>query len=1076
MLIVAHRPRLLILLTALLGAVTGVCHALEPTTPLARLGRQSWTVENGLPQNTVFTLLQSRSGYLWAGTELGLARFDGVSFRVFDRTTTEQTASGHASASFPDAEIHCILDSSDGSLWTGTSDGLVRINGGHTTLFTTRDGLPHNSVRGLSETSDKSLWVWTEGGIAYWDGKQFQSVAGQPNAPSGNVTSIAADNSGSLWAGASSGAFFHDKTGWHHPALSAPRSTLITSVAGGDILIASAEGIYLARQGAIKLAMVRESLPAEGITFITRLANGFIAAASNSTVVIAQPSAGRPNEVRRFAVGQQLPGSRIESLYADREGSLWIGTNHGMARIAPNAKTAEPMPQTDPLAANAVVAFLEDREGDLWAGTETGGLHILRDARFQVLGAAEGLSSDATTAIVQDAQKAIWIGTRDHGLNRIANGQTTNLTSANGLLSNVILSLAPAPNGDLWVGTPDGLNRIANGKITSYTSADGLPDDFIRSLLAGPDNSLWIGTRHGLTHLILSSPSSPHFQTFTQSDGLGSDLVGALALAPNGDLWIATLNGLTHLHNGKLHNYATADGLSSNIITALDFTPDGTLWIGTQDHGLMLWNGRQFLQPSLPDITSIHGLIHDSLHHLWLASDFGIARIDLTNLLDCAQRGCVATARRFTTADGLRSRDTSNNGHPTIAVTQQGDLWFATPRGAVIANPAHFAQEPALPPVDIERFIVDDREVQPNVQTGTQSVSAGHLRFEFDYAGLSFASPQKLRYQYALEGFDKQWTDAGTRRTAYYTNIPHGKYRFRVRATYLDTPFPSEALDNPSSLVTPIAINGNDAFLKFELRPHFYETLWFYLLLIVALAMLVYLAVRLVVRRRVHRAEREFSAVSAERSRIAREIHDTLAQGYVGISLQLEILGELLRHNRPDKAAQHLVLTQDLVREGLTDARQSIWALRSQDAAEQTLPTRLRRLVEQARQDDLSSSFEIYGAYRPLPPETEQEILRIAQEAIHNVKKHAAASTLTVRLDYNPRELELAIADNGRGFDVSQQKAEEGHYGLTGMHERSTLIHGEIEILSKPGNGTRLRLSVNLSRAGFVSNTADIET
>ena len=186
MLIVAHRPRLLILLTALLVAVAGVCRALEPTTPLARLGRQSWTVENGLPQNTVSTLLQSRSGYLWAGTELGLARFDGMSFRVFDRTTTEQTASGHASASFPDAEIHCILDSSDGSLWTGTSDGLVRMNGGHTTLFTTRDGLPPNSVRGLSKTSDKSLWVWTEGGIAYWDGKQFQSVAGQPNAPSGN--------------------------------------------------------------------------------------------------------------------------------------------------------------------------------------------------------------------------------------------------------------------------------------------------------------------------------------------------------------------------------------------------------------------------------------------------------------------------------------------------------------------------------------------------------------------------------------------------------------------------------------------------------------------------------------------------------------------------------------------------------------------------------------------------------------------------------------------------------------------------------------------------------------------------
>jgi signal transduction histidine kinase/ligand-binding sensor domain-containing protein len=1062
---------------AVIMAAAVLGHALEPTTPLSRLGHQSWTVENGLPQNTVPVLLQSRSGYLWAGTELGLARFDGVSFRVFD----------HAIPGFPDAEIRCILDASDGSLWAGTGDGLVHILGGKSTLFTTREGLPHNSVRSVIQTSDRNLWVWTEGGIAHWDGKQFQSIASQSDAPHAGITSIAADNSGILWVGTAGGAFFHDKPGWHRASPLSANATLValvnSGVAGqaysgsenpnGDVLLASTDGIYRAQQGRLKQVAKPDSLLQGSISFVAGMADGSIAAASNSTVVILPATAAASHDIRRFAVGKQLPGSRIESLYADREGSWWIGTNHGMARIAPGAQTAELMPQTDPLAAAAVVAFLEDREGDLWAGTETSGLHILRDAHFQIVGAAEGLSSESTTAIVQDANKAMWIGTRDHGLNRIADGKTTVLTDTNGLLSNVILSLAAEPSGDLWVGTPDGLNRISKGKITSFTSADGLPDDFIRSLLAAPDNSLWIGTRHGLTHW-----QQGRFRTFTQADGLGSDLVGALALAPNGDLWIATLNGLSRLHGDKLHNFTTADGLSSNIVTALDFTPAGSLWIGTQDHGLDLWNGQQILHTSLSGITEIHGLTHDSLNHLWIAGNFGLARTDEGELLACAQNstqhGCPASAHLFTTADGLRSRETSNNGHPTAIRTQAGLLWFATPRGAMVADPANFAKDPGLPLVDTERFVVDDKEIPLETQTGPLSIAAGHLRFEFDYAGLSFASPQKIRYQYALEGFDRDWTDAGTRRTAYYTNIPPGHYRFRVRVSYADVPFSPEEISHVRGIANTTVHGPSEAFFSFELRPHFYETAWFYVLLVVALAWLVYLAIRLLAGRRVRRAEREFSAVSAERSRIAREIHDTLAQGYVGISLQLEILGELLRHNRADAASKHLALTQNFVREGLADARQSIWALRSQDAEEQTLPTRLRRLVEQAEETNLSATLIIHGAYRPLPVESEQEILRIAQEAIHNGKKHASATALSVRLDYNPRELELTVTDNGKGFDVASHKAKEGHYGLTGIHERSALIQGRIEILSKPGAGTTVRLNVPLPGASASAEEKEV--
>jgi signal transduction histidine kinase len=243
------------------------------------------------------------------------------------------------------------------------------------------------------------------------------------------------------------------------------------------------------------------------------------------------------------------------------------------------------------------------------------------------------------------------------------------------------------------------------------------------------------------------------------------------------------------------------------------------------------------------------------------------------------------------------------------------------------------------------------------------------------------------------------------------------------------------------------------------LRPHFYQALWFYALLLALIVGMVVLVQKL----RLSRAEREFKAVLGERTRIAREIHDTLAQGYVGISVQLEVLAELLKISKVEAAAKHLDLTRDYVREGLADARQSIWALRSQDSGETTLPVRLRRLAESAAGAGLEASFSVYGAYRPLPPGTEQEILRIAQEAIHNVKKHAQATTLTVQLEYRPGEIALEVRDDGKGFDAAAATLA-GQYGLTGMKERAKAIGGALEITSESGGGTTVRLRAAVTK------------
>lgn len=938
------------MLCALVNAFVMNCGALEPTTPLSGYTRQTWVMENGMPQNTVHALAQTRDGFLWIGTEVGLVRFDGHSFLVLDK---------NSKPAIPSGDIRCLLATDDGALWIGTGEGLARLKDGAVRVFTEKNG-----IRSL-ELLNGRIAARTDGGEITVDGDKVLPV----------------------------------------------RNDTPTSID-----------------------------PTLEPIFAVKLASGIHAQATHTTVELMLPG-----KERRWQVGAELPGTRIQAMFADREGSLWIGTNEGLARWA-NGKL-ENMPVTDPLASASVLTILEDREGDLWVGTEADGLHILRDERFKTYGMRDGLSSDNTTAVVEDDAGTLWVGTNGDGLNalkRDASGKFSVrvLRVRDGLMSNVVLALAAAPNGDVWAGTPDGLNRIHEGKVTGFTSADGLPDDFVRSLLADKDGSLWIGTRRGLTHWT-NAGAGHAMATVTQASGLGSDLVGAMEHDSNNDLWVATLAGLSRLKDGitsqsAITNYTTANGLPSNVVTALLPRPAGAMLVGTQDHGWSLWDGSGFvgLKDSRLQQTSVYAILADGEKHLWFATGDGIARCDETGSSECGRW------LKFGPSDGLRSRETATNSHPSAMRTRDGLLWFATPKGLVEVDPGHFPVNDVPPPVALESFTVDD---VPRSADSWSKIEAGAVHFQFDYAGLSFTAPQKVRYRYMLEGFDKEWTDAGTRRTAYYTNIPPGTYTFRVQAANNDGLW-----------------NRDGVSLQFKLEPHFYQTFWFYAVLTLCLAGLVVLYLK----RRLLRAEREFSAVLGERNRIAREIHDTLAQGYVGISLQLEVLTELLRMNKVDKAAQHLNTTREYVREGLADARQSIWALRSQDSGEKTLPVELRRVTEQANGQGLEARFSLFGAYRALTPETEKEILRIAQEALHNVKKHAQAEHVSVQLEYGPEVIALQVRDDGRGFDQNKgEGARPGHYGLTGMHERAETIGGRLEVTSEPGAGTTVRLKLHAPRA-----------
>ncbi len=962
--------------------------ALDPTTPLTGYARQTWVMENGLPQNTITALLQTQDGYLWLGTEAGLVRFDGSNFHVFDH---------NSDAAMPGNDICCLLEGPDGALWVGTTEGLARLQHGKFRSYSNRDGLPGSGIRALARTNDRRLWAYTDQGPARLSGDKFVATAWDAaNAPS----TVAVSGSGAFWNAGSQGSQSFTAF-WKR----------IDEQAG---------------------------LQRDSVEFESALGRDQQVFASRNLLVVTRGD----RVIAQLHAGKELPGSRIQALLTDRQGALWIGMNNGLARLY--AGKLQSFPINDPLGNESVLALLEDHEGNLWIGAESGGLHILRDQRFKTIGAHDGLSSDAITAIVEDRAGTLWIGTQGAGLDAIpaggiVAGKVRTFTLQNGLMSDVILSLAAAPNGDVWVGTPDGLNRIRGNRVEAFTSADGLPDDFIRSLLVDADESLWIGTRRGLVHWAVGA--DPHsksgMKVFTQADGLGSNTVGALARDANGDLWVATFAGLSRLHAGRITNFTTANGLSSNVLTALLPRSDGTMLIGTQDHGLNIWNGVGIAPVSgagLDQIT-IHAILDDQHGHLWFATDNGIARCDC----EAGKQG-LANWMQFGAADGLRSKETATNSHPSAVRSKDGHLWFATPRGVVEVDAARFPVNTVPPPVVVERFAVDDVD-QPLTDTNAgPRVAAGHVHFQFDYAGLSYTAPLKVRYRYQLEGFDKDWTDAGVRRTAYYTNIPPGHYIFRVQAANND------GLWNTAGAAFP-----------FELRPHFYQTIWFYLLLFAVVA----LGILFLLRRRLRLAEREFQAVLGERSRIAREIHDTLAQGYVGISVQLEMLSELLRQQKVDAATKQLDQTRGYVREGLADARQSIWALRTPDSGESTLPIKIGRLAEAADGNGLTAQFNVFGAYRPLPAEKEREILRIAQEAIHNVKKHSGADSLSVRLRYEHAAVELEVNDDGKGGAQDRKGSMLlGGFGMTGMRERAAGIGGTLEVTSVQGEGTTVHLRV----------------
>jgi signal transduction histidine kinase/ligand-binding sensor domain-containing protein len=881
---------------------------------------------------------------------------------------------------FASDDLCCLAEDQPGDLWFGTLDGLVRKHGEDYKRFSAQDGLPSDEILALA-TSASGLLVLTSGGLATWQRDHFERVATNEA-----ITGLASGEQGPTLVSNRGGVYR-----WSGGQL----VSLMSPAPDGQALL----GAVIDKQG------------------IWTYGSNFVQFSSSS-------------QKKTWQTGRDLPGNRVQVLYVDAQGKAWIGTNRGLVSV--ETASGFHLNEDEAFRGESVLSLCLDREGDLWVGTEASGLHALQPRKFATV---PGSNSEAVTTVARDSRGVMYFGTRDDGIFRAESVAVP--VAHNKLTSPVILSLTAGRDDDLWAGTPDGLNHIEGGQVRQWTIADGLPDNFVRSVIVAADGTVWAGTRYGLVHI-----ADKAVRTFTQTDGLLSESIGPLLqVSPKESgtsvLWIGTAGGLCQETNQRFRCLSSPYQTNASIITALGADRDGSLWVAMHGHGLALVADDRIVPlhaPALP--AEIVGILADQNGSLWLRSTRGLFRVQIKDLRACVTDPSPCNNLKvdaYGRSDGMQSDEVAGEGIFSEGEGPNGELWFATRRGIAVTDPQHLVKDRVPPGVVITQLHVDGMALPPDT---IAEIGPGHRQYSFEYAGLSLNDAAGTHYRYMLDGFDHGWIDAGTRRTAYYTNLPARQYVFRVIAANSDGVW-----------------SKDEATFRFRVLTPWYRSLWAYLLggCLAALGIVGF------VQLRVREERRRFAMVLQERTRVAREVHDTLAQDLVSVSLQVELAAQHAKAGRLGEVTEQLTQTRSLVRQALESARQSIWNLRA-NFSEESLPVRLAARVDAFRETKGLARLRISGEYRSASASIENEVMRIASEAISNVERHSGATEMSVELSYGADNLRLQVRDNGCGFDFGSASGMADHYGLRGLEERAALLQGHLSVESAPGQGTKVTL------------------
>jgi ligand-binding sensor domain-containing protein len=953
-------------------------------SPLDAYTERKWQMQDGLPEQIVQAFAQTADHYLWIGTTGGLLRFDGESFVLYDRENT---------AAFRDNNIFCLTVSADNSLWIGSEGGgLIRYRDGVFRAFSEADGLTNAFVRSVQQDSKGKIWIGTDDGLFRLSGERFERIDGTKSVPAVAVHAIYEDRSGHLWVGGSKLLRLEDGSATEYRLQGEASQNRVKSIVETEdrtVWVGTVSGLQ-------RMLPNKMSEHGEGPSF-QRVAN------FNGTV--------------RF-------------LRETSDGRLWIGTiGHGLHVYRHNQFSEITAPTR--LPSNTVLNLYEDVEKNIWVGTQAGMLRLSKTP-VRTVALPDASDSDAET-VYQDVNGDVWIAAAN--LFRFHNDKASPYqfpALANVRVRNVFRDRA----GTFWIGTDGrGVYHQVGKQLIHYTTRQGLVNNFVRAFLQSRDGSVWIATDEGVSRW-----TRDRFTNYQMKDGLCYFSTRSILEDRNGDIWIGTDRGVSRLHHDKFESDAAVRALQAEKVWAIHQDPDGGLWFGTRTGGLYRWQSGQLTHYTVAQglaSNSIYELVEDNNGKLWVSGPNGISvmnRRELEMLNEHSTYRVPVTL--YGISEGLETIQMCGGEKPAGILAAAGEVWFPSSKGPVLVSTDQ--PPPSNPaPVVIDRVLVDGLQSASGRRLTLRPTSA---KLELHYGVVLLRSQERIHFRYIMDGFDRNWSEASGGRITYYTNLPPGRYHFRVAAYEMNDP-------------TRIT----ETSLEIVQEPHFYRTLWFLALCLLLVAGAVFGTYEF----RLGQLRARFQAVLGERNRLAREMHDTLIQGCVGVSALLEAqssIGQAGGNNRHDL----LDYARTQIRSTIDEARQAVWNLRENSGVVANLAPQLHGISQQISHEfGIPVEFRVEGKPFGLDQSTVHDVLMVTREALYNAVRHGQPRRVQVEVCYEPQRCLVKIGDDGSGFEYSPQAgAFNGHYGLIGMRERVERIGGTFLLKSRIGAGTDLAIMV----------------
>ena len=967
-------------------------YGLNPDWRLSQYAHSVWRTQDGLFEGTPSAITQTKDGYIWLGTQSGLFRFDGIRFVRWLAPDGK---------GLPTSEITALFGGSNGSLWIGTSGGLAQWENGNLRRYPEIGGF----IDAILE--DHTGVIWTvrtrnrDGGpLCQVTDNSTRCYGAEDGIPMPHAGSLIQDHQDGFWLG-SEMMLLHWRPG-HSDSYIEPGLSAAKGLAGVQAMAQNPNGDLWTGM----------ALKGPGLG-LQQLSNG----------------------IKKPFVTPELDGSTLDVnvLTQTRDDGLMVGTQgQGLYRI--QRGKADHFSSAQGLSSDTINSIFEDREGNVWVATGKG-LDCFSYRTVLSFSSQEGLSADLVSSVFASSDGTIWIGNR-YGLDFIRGGKVGSIRAKDGLPGTLVTSLLEQRPGLLWVGVDNGLWLYEGGKFRAVRRPDGTPAGVIFAMTQDVDGSVWARAL-GPTKNLLHIQGRAITEEISVSRGTPS-----IAADPHAGVWIGQGQTKVALYQkGQLdivNLSATPTG------TVMDLSIDSRAWLLAAVNDVGIIGLRKGVVQTLTEknglpCSEMNNLSRDLRGALWLSTSCGLIQISKEEI----ERWWAdpETRIKFRTFDALDGAETGRSPFgPSVSRSPDGRLWLANQTSLQVIDPDRLNLNSIQPPVHVEEIIADRKRHRPVNGLRLPPLTR---ELEIDYTALSFVAPKKVVFRYKLEGHDADWTDSGTRRQAFYNDLPPGTYKFRVVARNNDGVW-NEVGDS----------------INFSVAPTLYQTMWFKALCVLAVAATLWLFYLIRLRQATAKVQERLEARLEERERIARDLHDTLLQGFQGLILRFQAVMKTLPVDGTSRIM--MVNVMDRADEVLLEGRQSVRNLREDAISDGRLSEALASCGEElARDHKAVFRLSISGTPKKLDPVLFNELYLIAREALFNAFKHSQATKIEVEVLYDTIRLSLRIRDDGIG--VSQQiltDGKKGHWGLLGMRERAQKIGGQIKIWSNNDAGTEVEVTI----------------